>query len=243
MAATADLYIWPGQEGLPSASPFCMKVILALRYKRVPYRLLEMKAGAPAWARRGRMPAMILGDQRLEDSTTILKALDLHAPGGGRLYPFARGARAETLLLEDWADEWLSVPFIYERWAVKKNYRRFVAPILQHAPKLLGPFIASRVRKGMIALLEDREIALQSEGERADVWPNAFFIVEEKLNGRPFLTGEQPTAADFAVYPFFKLMMAYEMQPWADKLQENAVIMAWMKSVENSTPLPTEGKT
>ena len=213
MPPSVEIYAWSGIEGILSNSPYCYKVMLALRFKKVPYRLHVMRTGAPAWARRGKLPVAVIDGKKIEDSTSILRALDLLNTAGSRLYPFQRAERADTVLIEDWADEWISQPFLFERWAIRRNFERFVSPILKDAPPIIGPWVASRIRKGIIASLEERDLGLFNEEERHAVWVDILSVLEEKLANRPFLTGQAPTAADFSVYPYLKLAMVTDMQP------------------------------
>src|SRR4051812_30317552 len=97
------LFMWPEADGLPSSSPYCLKILYALRYKGVAH---DVTYGLPSWSTTGKLPAAELGEQKLEDSSVILRALeDFERDVSPRLYPADAGQRAEALLLEDWADD------------------------------------------------------------------------------------------------------------------------------------------
>ena len=90
----------PGRE---SASPFCVKVHYALRYKRLPFEVVNL--ATPGQSKklnsRGKLPVLTYDGKPIGDSTDIIRFIEEHHPEP-RLYPQDPRARANALLLEDW---------------------------------------------------------------------------------------------------------------------------------------------
>jgi glutathione S-transferase len=98
-----EVFVWSAINGLPSSSPFCLKVITALRYKQIEHQITVVDR-PPSWLKRGKLPAIKIDDQIVEDSTNILKLLDELAPSRALLYPNEekkRAEEAERLRLEE----------------------------------------------------------------------------------------------------------------------------------------------
>jgi len=83
-----QLYQFGPLGDLESASPFCVKVRDAMRYKRIPFDTIN--ATSPIQVRRlnprGKLPVMIDDGVKLSDSTDIVRHLETHHPEP-RLYP------------------------------------------------------------------------------------------------------------------------------------------------------------
>jgi hypothetical protein len=88
--------------GLLSFSPYCVKVQLALRLKGIAFTTVDTLF--PSVNPHNKVPFLVWGERKLEDSTAIIAALDESA-GGPKLIPEDPKLRAEAHILEDWADE------------------------------------------------------------------------------------------------------------------------------------------
>jgi glutathione S-transferase len=104
----------------PRAMPFTEKVGRGLRWKKLPFELVEPKR--PEDYRRfspetGLLPVIEVGGARIPDSSAILDYLDEHFPEPPLLSPDRRVAR-EQRRLERWIDE--TFPFYILRWVHKR---------------------------------------------------------------------------------------------------------------------------
>ena len=122
-----------------SASPFCVKVQRAMRYKRIPFQIIN--ATSPLQVRRlnprGKLPVMIDDGMKLADSTEIVRHLETRHPEP-RLYPLEPRTRATALMLEDWADESLYWHVVYERWQISEQFSKFAKVIFSPVPAAVG---------------------------------------------------------------------------------------------------------
>jgi glutathione S-transferase len=223
------LYSWPPADGLPSSSPYCLKIQYALQAYGVPHRVEYVKGRLPEWIISGRLPAAEIDGARLEDSTSILKALARARPAAASLYPVNAARAAETNLLEEWADEVLALQLVYHRWAVEKNFARLM-------PQAFGPEPSPRRDEFVKAALDfhmsvfrDRGIAALTDEERLARFAEMLEVLEQRLARGPFLTGNEATAADFAVFCPLHVMRAAEIAELTGPLGRHRPIQDWMK--------------
>jgi glutathione S-transferase len=230
------LYMWGPTDGLPSASPFCLKSLYALRFKKIPHRVKYVGARMPLWVRKGLLPVSEIGESRIEDSSDILRAIDeLPSPVSRRLFPTDPVKRAEVLLLEDWADEALSAFSIYYRWVNDDNFHKFANQAFARAPLAMRKVMAPLIRSQAIKRIKSRSVGLNSEEERRAQFEESLEILETRLSRNPFLTGAEPNAADFSVFPHLQVPRAAQMPELAPLIEARPGIMTWMKTMETES--------
>lgn len=234
------LHIWAGCDLLASSSPFCLKVIDALKYKHVPFELKVAKMGPPKWARRGTLPVAEIGSMKVEDSTRILQALDRVFPESPRLYPEDPALRADTLLLEEWSDESFELFAPYYRWAKDHHWATFSQKAFASMPMPVRKLILPQIRKQFVKELSCRGIGMDTEQERVEQFIESISILEQRLSRSAFLVTGAPTAADFAVYPVLKLLQHGKISELLPHFQKSERIVGWIQAMENlkTNPIP-----
>ena len=149
------------ETGLPdvaSFSPFCAKVIQALRASGLPY--VSRRAHDPGEFRAlnptGQLPILLVDGVPLADSTRILaKLVELRPaafPGNG---PSARG---ETHLWEELADTHLNGFLVASRWADDANWPSVQKAYFGGAPWFVRSLIAPRIRAKVLRGLHARDV-------------------------------------------------------------------------------------
>jgi len=137
-----------GAEAGKTLSPACGKVQMALRFKGLEFELRncitpgEVKRYNP----RGRMPALVVDDEPLVDSSDILDELDRRWPEPP-LLPDEVRERARCRLVEDWADEVLYFYGVWTRWEDEAGFRAMKAAVFDSLPipmRWLAPRFARR---------------------------------------------------------------------------------------------------
>lgn len=195
-------------------SYFTGKLEAALRYKEIPYAFKAMNVAAqkaliPQSTGVFQMPAVELADGRwLTDSTPIIGWLDQTFPDYA-LIPSDPVLRFFSLLLEDYADEWLWRPAMHYRWyyALGANLAaRQLADELMVDLKL--PHFVKRfaVRARQRYLFTqgdgiDRQNVEQVEG----IYLRSLASLEAIFAKRPYLLGDRPSIADIGFFgPIFR---------------------------------------
>jgi len=182
-----------------SASPFCVKVRYAMRYKRIPFDTID--ATSPMQVRRlnprGKLPVMIDDGVKLADSTDIIRHLETRRPEP-RLYPQDPRTRAMALLLEDWADESLYWHVVYERWQVSEQFSKFAETVFSPVPAPLRPIVKLATARQIRGQLRGQGLGRLEVGEQREKLRAALDWLDAMIDGQ-FLCGAELSIADVAV--------------------------------------------
>ena len=229
--------------GVP-ASPYTRKMLALLRYRRIPYRVLWGSHIAPPEGypqpKVKLLPTIYLqtdaGREAMVDSTPIIDRLESLQPERS-VRPNDAVLHFLDLLIEDFADEWLTKAMFHYRW----NF----APDAKNA----GPLIAfgqnlqfdSSAAMAMSESFSRRQISrLPLVGSNAVTAPviEASFqrligVLDRVIERQGFLFGARPAAADFAI--FGQLTQLGIMDPTSAQLLVHASprLRAWLDRTED----------
>ena len=195
-------------------SYFTGKLEAALRYKEIDYRLEPMRSQAqrgliPQATGVFQMPAFQLEDGRwLTDSTLILQWLDQAYPAYP-LLPQDPVLRFVSLLLEDYADEWLWRPAMHYRW----HYAPDAACLSRHISQELlsdmpGPlwlkqfFVRRRQRRLFTA---GDGVSAHTQAHVEGIYLGTLTALEAMFANRSFMLGARPSLVDIGFFgPMFR---------------------------------------
>ena len=235
MKSEVILFMWPEADGLASSSPYCLKVLYALKYKKIPHKVEYAIHKLPAWMKRGKLPVAEIGTKQIEDSTSILHELDQLDSDSPRLYPKDPDQNAETTLIEEWADETLTLPMVYYRWAKPEHFSKFAPQVTRFAPEEMRQKAADAALEYHLAMFAERGIGQAPEEERRENYARALGVLEQKLTRNSFLTGPGPTAADFASFPSLQIALAGRLSELSSAIEARPRISAWIESMRELT--------
>ncbi|KAF3884837.1 MULTISPECIES: glutathione S-transferase family protein [Nostocales] len=185
-------------------SQYSEKVRLILDYKGLDYRKIEVTPGigqVELFRLTGQRQVPVLKDgiRYIADSTEIAKYLDSEYPDRP-LLPKNSKQRGLTLLIEEWADESIgtkSRKALFSAISQNQNFRKSLLP--STTPDLLKTVV-----QGVPAEL--LQIMGVGVGYTPDVIKSAIADLKQDLEAltllladSPYLTGDEPTLADFAV--------------------------------------------
>jgi glutathione S-transferase len=178
----------------------CVKVRVALSFKGLKYETQDIapmdRASVVAASGQGLVPVIVDGGRAIADSTAILLYLEERHPHPP-LLPAQADARAECLILEDWADQ------AFMALARRIAYRN----VLSRPGKLASMFfpgdaaparwIKERIARRVVA----RRFGLSPAGRARDVAEakRLAALAMARLGGRKWLLGDAPTIADVAL--------------------------------------------
>ena len=190
-------------------SPYSDKIRAFLHYKKLPF--VEHLENAQTrftvlQARTGKtmVPVLITpDDQAMNDSTTIAAHLEATHPE-----PRTRWNDPETdtlsMLLEDYADEWLVRIMLASRWYHPEDAAQNAAIIacgMTHGvPGLEFQRAARDFPPSIISTLPKMGATTANAKEWYAMLPRIFAAIETALSRSLFLTGAAPHQADFAFY-------------------------------------------
>jgi len=178
----------------------CLKVRVALSFKGVKYETQNIapmdRASVVAASGQGLVPVVVDGSRVIAESTAILLYLEERHPHPP-LLPSEPDARADCLILEDWADH------AFMALARRMAYRN----VLSRPGKLASLFFPGEpapsrwIKERIARRVVTRRFALSPKGRARDVAEakRAAGLAIARLRGRRWLVGESPTIADVAL--------------------------------------------
>lgn len=231
MAAPFRLY---GAE----LSPYSTKVRSYLRYKGVEFEWLpRTNARQEEFARYAKLPLIPVlvdaDDNAQQDSTPMIEKIEAQGAGPS-ITPDDPALAFISALLEDYADEWLNKAMFHYRWSYPEDQEsaaaRIAGAIFDGADKPEG--IEESVRTRMISRLyhvgSSPETAALIEGSFA----RALALVEQLLNGRPYLFGGKPSLADFGLACQFGQLLS-DPTPGAIIRAQAPNVVAWVERMDS----------
>jgi hypothetical protein len=148
------LYQPPPAWGLPSISPFCVKLETYLRMAKIEYR--SAKASIVK-APKGRMPYVDIEGKLFGDSTLIINLLKekFGDPLDCRL---TSEQKAQSLLLQRTTEDHLLYSLAWLRWSDEESWFYVHAYFKKLMPPVIGAVIIKLMRKGMLKNLSSHGI-------------------------------------------------------------------------------------
>ena len=185
-----------------------------LRYREIgyEYRPLDLKlyrSVIPAQLGATQYPSVELDDGRwMSDTTPMIAWLEEGLPEPP-VIPDDPVQRYLSLLIEDYADEWLWRPAMYYRWSFAPD--RYLAGTRLAEEIIRVPGVPLAARRRWVARRQER-LFVSGDGvdgsNRAHVesgYLNLLDRLEAVFAERPFMLGERPTIADFGLMgPFWR---------------------------------------
>ncbi|MFE4108212.1 glutathione S-transferase [Almyronema epifaneia] len=185
-------------------SHYSEKVRLILDYKQLPYRKVEVAPGVgqiDLYRMSGQRQVPVLKDENevIPDSTAIAHYLDEKYPERPIL-PTTPTERGLCLIMEAWADESIGLnarTAMIGAFNQHPNFRTALLPA--STPELLKSLVGA-VPGDVLSLL-GTGIGFGTEAVKAahGILQQNLAALRLLLQERPYLVGEQPTLADFAV--------------------------------------------
>lgn len=144
-----------------------------------------------------------------------------------------------SLVLEDYADEWLWRPAMHYRWSYAESARLMCGRLAEHADDFPGPFFLKkafwRIRQTVTFVRRDG-INATTRGAAEASYLDALDGLEAIFEQRPFILGEHPTQADFG---FFASMYAHffcDPTPGRIMRERAPAVTEWVARMWNANP-------
>lgn len=201
------LFSTPPAWGLPSFSPFCLKLDAYLRMAGIPY---TARTGDMRKSPKGKLPWIDDDGALLGDSSAIIDYLKKkHGdPLDARL---SRDERARLHTLQRMIEEHTYFALAFLRWsseAAKPHLRAAFSKIL---PPLVGGLIMGLIRKDVLKSAKSQGIGRHSHAEIIDRLRLDLEAVSLSLGESPYFFGDEPTSLDAILYGFLANMLE---TPW-----------------------------
>ncbi len=187
-----------GIAGVDSFSPFCAKVIRALRAAGLPYA--SRRAPGPhafkALNPTGQLPILLVDDVPICDSTRILRKIRALAPDA---FPGDLEARGESHLWEELADTHLNGFLVAARWADGENWPSVKRAYFGAAPWFVQAIVAPLLRAKVVRGLHARDVWRAGEEACWEALGVTLDALEERAPERGFWLDAGFSTADIAL--------------------------------------------
>jgi glutathione S-transferase len=186
-----------GAWGLPSVSPFCLKLDAFLRMAGVPHKAVT--AATPFAAPKRKAPWIDHEGKSIGDSGFIIDYVRTRFsvdPDQG-LTP---AERATGHALRRLIEENLYWTMVYDRWIVEANWKVFRDVVLGGVPKPVRYAIAPLARRGVRKQLMGHGIGLHSADEIAAIGRRDIDALADVLGDKPYFFGSNPGETDAVAY-------------------------------------------
>jgi len=214
----------PAAWGLPSVSPFCLKLDTYLRIVDLPFEVVIDKV--PFGAPKKKLPYIEHKGRRIGDSTFAIDYLESEFDIDGNAGLSAE-QRAVALALQRLLEENLYWAMVYDRWMVDANWQFFRDIVLGGMPLPVRRLAGPAIRRGIGKRVEGHGIGVHSESE-------IHAAVADYLGDKPFLMGDKATTVDAAAYGLLANIL---LAPIASPIKEAGLIrnnlVAYLQRVQD----------
>ncbi len=225
-------------------SYFTGKFEAYLRYREIPYEYRPLdsrlyRSVVPKRLGATQYPTVELADGRwMSDTTPMIAWLEEEQPGGAEVIPTDPVQRWVSLLIEDYADEWLWRPAMHYRWSYEPD--RFLAGTRLAEEIVRIPGVPQGRRRRWVAKRQER-LFVRGDGvdgrTRAHVEGSYLRLLERLqpiFERRPFMLGDRPTVADVGLMGPFWRHFVHDPTP-ARLMQERApAVYEWAARTWNA---------
>jgi glutathione S-transferase len=195
------LYQFPPVPGIPSMSPFCIKVQMAFKHKGLDFEIINTVL-AKRHNPRGKLPFVIWDGETIEDSSAILQAID-ERTSGPALVPDDPRLAAEVRLLEDWADESLYWHGVFAKCADPEAWKLYKGQLAAAMPAIMRPLGPRMVLRDMLGKLRGHGLLRRSPELVQSEYEGLLDALSVLLGDRTYLVGDALSTADLAVVAQF----------------------------------------
>lgn len=238
-------------QGLP-ASPYTRKMLAVLRFRRLPYRFIigmpgtksipgHPQADALPRAQVPLLPTFYLPDadeelQAVTDSTPIIHRLE-EAFTERSIIPDDPVMAFLNSLLEDYADEWLTRCMFHYRWHYADDIDKAGTVLPLYARPDMAPQALAMFKQQFSERQCGRLSVVGSNSITAPVIEASYLrfldLFDAHLQQQPFLLGQRPSSADFALVGQLTALTHFDPTPMQLTVEHSPRTYAWVERNED----------
>ncbi|MFN3474983.1 MAG: glutathione S-transferase family protein [Blastomonas sp.] len=230
-------------------SPYSRKMLALLRYRRIAHRMIwgshmNPMPGYPA-PKVKLLPTVYFGqgDEReaMVDSTPIIRRLESEHDERS-VIPEDELLRFLDLLIEDFADEWMTKAMFHYRWHYSEDAANAGPLLIFWQDSTYPDDVARPMAEGFARRQIDRLYVVGSNDITAPIieasYKRLVGIFDRIVQRQGFVLGNRPSAADFAVYGQLTQLGIVDSTPARIMAEASPRLRAWLDRVEDLSGLP-----
>lgn len=206
--------------GLPSPSPFCLKLETFLRMNRLPY---EVVPGARMeLAPKGGLPYIEFEGRALGDSGFIIAFLKRRFgidPDAG----LGAAERAVAHAVRRMLEEHMYWVMTYSRWLEAENAPTLLQALFGGLPPQVADTVFAQIKEQVRANIFGHGLGRHTREEMYSLAVDDITALSAFLGDKPYAMGEQPTTLDATVYGFLAALL---VPPIESPLKSAALALA-----------------
>lgn len=190
------LYTFPEGFGQFSYSPFCIKAAWLLNLSGETWARKDMND--PRKMPYGKLPAIGLTDgTTIPDSDNIRAHLEAEGHDfDADLTPRDKAASRAFIRM---AEEHIYFHQVQDRWGDEANWVVIRRAYFGFLPSIIRGFVTNKLRKDLMKTMHGLGLGRMTVEERLERVDPDLVAIADQLDGRAFLFGDTPTAADASV--------------------------------------------
>tara|TARA_B100000575_G_scaffold48733_1_gene35748 strand:- start:63 stop:1127 length:1065 start_codon:yes stop_codon:yes gene_type:complete len=238
-------------------SPYTRKMIALLRYRRIPYEIiwgnpsellesggilaeLDIEPPKPVL-----LPTFIMKDERGElktvtDSTPIIRRLENEYEGRS-VIPDDPALTFLNYLLEDFGDEWVTKYMFHYRWHFDEDADNASSILPLNHKVNLDDDLWKTFKEGIGSRQIERLWVVGSNDVTAPIIEDSYKrfleIMQNHLSNLPFLFGQRPSSADFAIYGQLTQLIGLDPTSRSIAHEKSLRTVAWINGLEDLSGL------
>lgn len=219
------LYQLSGYWGIPSPSPFCMKLETYMRMAEIPYQsysiLDPLAAPQNRMAPKGKIPFVDMDGKLIGDSSFIIQLLK--EKYGDKIDNHLSAAEKATgLAIKCLFEDHYFWSMVYSRWFDDAVWAVTKPDFFGGLSWLLKKIVPRMRKKRMQKVLYFQGIGRNTQQEIYDQAKKALDAFAEILGNKPFIFGDRPTSFDAIAHGFLvntmRVPFDYEMKRYANSI-------------------------
>ena len=220
------LIIYPAHFGEPSASPFCVKVMMMLKVAGLDYTVDETTD--PRKAPKKKLPVLQDDDRTIADSDHIRDYVEHHY-GFDFDAGLSKEQRALSRAIIRMVEEHLYFAIVCDRWMNDENWEHVKRAFFVDIPFPIRGLVTRSVRKQALSALDGQGMARFDNNERTARISKDIAALSVLTEKNAYLFGDTPTAADFSVIAMLGAALGTPLAtPMIDLINDNAGLMAYV---------------
>lgn len=226
-------------------SPYSRKMRAVLRYRRIPFRWIlrgsREDVGVPE-VPVALIPVLVFpgegraSDSAMVDSSPQIRRLE-QLYSERRVIPPDPAVAFLDMLIEDYADEWMTKQMFHYRW----SYPPDIAKASKLLPLDREPQMTPEQIEKTSHFISDRQIArLRVVGSNPTTQPviedsyrRILAILDAHIQRQLFIMGERPGSADFGIFGQLSQLIGFDPTPNAVAIEQAPRVCSWVNWMED----------